>query len=269
VWVDSDVSIVDKGMDPLTLLPSNKELVFSSDKFGICTGVFGAKKSQWTLGVFKAVVLLGQTDRERSKEFDLFDYRAEQFVFRALLRYFPDVRAHCHVFDESVVQNRMSNYAPKAWMFHFWMGGRSASEILRKKQALSENEWSCEAFWEAGRYDLQTSKDIAHVAKKIGIEAKRLAFLVGLSEDFEKSPIRSLGLDESDRLIRISNLGDEAFQLFGDAMIARQWLSTQLPSLNDNEPIDLCVSATGYDQAIDALEKTTRKGPRKDALKGS
>jgi hypothetical protein len=248
VWVDSDVVVVQPSLEYQPLFASDKDMLISVDAYGICTGVFAVRATKWAQGLLMLLVQLGPTDSARLSEFDGHE-RHEQNTLKVVLRYFPDVRAHVGVIPESVIQNRRSVFSPQAWMFHFWMGGRTVDEVLRKRFLIRKDGWTPEVFEEVIQFENQTWEDLTSVAQRSGFSAIELSEYLRIP----RTNPAALSRKNAALLVRFANLSDSAIRVFKCRERVRAWFLSPAATLSNEAPMASVLNERGFRAAERAL----------------
>jgi len=258
VWIDADVLILNPRFPIAEYLSTEKDLLFSLDAFGICTGVFAARNTQWTRDFLNALWLLRAIDPTRQTEFDGRD-TWEQNSIKALLRYFPNLRAHCGHMSESIVQNRLSKFSANAWLYHLWMEGRTSADMLRRRQYVSEHGWTRATFKHISRFDHQSWTHVAKIAGQIGITKDELLLQLGLQPTLHShSGDLALSQSESDVLVRAGDLFTITLCRFRNKDQAAKWLTTIHKSLGRLTPLQYAKTESGFYRARTLLDTIFR-----------
>lgn len=243
-WIDSDVVILDLCRDPADYIDPRLDLAISIDAHGICAGVFAVKKCPWSIWMLQSLLMLGAIDSDHQAEFDRTG-RGEQDSLKTLLRYFPAVRDHISIFGEEIVQNRKSRFNKEAWLFHFWMAGRTTAEILRKREHIRRHGWTKAVFRFVSRFCGQTWGDVKCVASRLRVTPRRLAELIGmLDQDAHVRPSTELSPRTADALIRYANILDLAVRAKGSDSEALRWLKAKHLELNSETPLAYAANAS-------------------------
>lgn len=265
-WTDSDVIVIDKAFDPSTLLKTDKDLLVSCDAYGVCAGIFAARNCQWVRQYLHTLLLLGPLEPKRYNEFDRKD-SWEQNTIKATLRYFPAVRARIGIIPEKLVQNRRSRYSASAWLYHLWMEGRTASEILQKRTLVQQEGWSVETFSKLGQFHGLTWACMPGLAKKLGISLSKLGVYFGHAGRLPP-PEQALSGPETDMLIRYANLLDIAAATFQYADETVRWLNRPLKVLGGDTPVVCARTARGFQKTTRALRRIRPEPTMLDVLSG-
>jgi putative toxin-antitoxin system antitoxin component (TIGR02293 family) len=94
------------------------------------------------------------------------------------------------------------------------------------------------------------------LAAKLGVERKRLARVVGISDRTLSRRLSSaarLSPEESDRTMRLARVFAKAEDTFGDAEKAGHWLQTKNLALGDEVPLDLLDTDAGTKEVENVL----------------
>jgi hypothetical protein len=252
VWVDSDVVVLNPKLDPSEFLRSDKDVLISIDAYGICTGVFAVRATDWCRTLVDALLLLGPIDSARVAEFDGYD-RHEQNSLKVLLRYFPEVRNRFDLIPDSVIQNRRSQYSADAWMFHFWMGGRTVEEVVDKRRLIRDKGWTQAVFTRVIRFETQTGNDVNLVASRAAISPPDLWRMISPDSVRDLDSEKPLSVWEAENLLRFSNLVDTALRIFGDRAKARSWLFQPFEGPAGTTPADSITNEREYHLAESRL----------------
>jgi len=143
VWFDCDTVVVNTSKDPSVLLqdvPSDAEMIISSDNYGLCCGVFGMRNSAWSKQFLDALYFLGPINRNHPQP-----DKWEQDSVKILHSHFRSVSTKIHLLSQDVIQNPDSKFCPDAWMMHYWTGGRNHEKLIELMR-MARAKWSFEAF---------------------------------------------------------------------------------------------------------------------------
>jgi hypothetical protein len=265
VWMDSDIAVVDESFRIESLLAENREILFSKDLHGICLGVIALRNTEWTRYLVDALWLLGPVDVRRRPLIAAHE-RYEQNAMKVLMTYFPYVRERVGLIPESMVINRQSCYSATAGLFHLWMGGRIAQEILNKKRAITSLGWSEQVFRTAGEYDLQTTEDVRDVSTRIEVDWQELSDKIGLAAtDATGSVTQALSVDQARRLLGYADALDLATALYRTHRAAVDWLHSGDAAFGGLSPLHVLARANGYAELEPILRlriDTIRKEPQ-------
>lgn len=91
--------------------------------------------------------------------------------------------------------------------------------------------------------------------KKLGISEKDLAILLNIpvsTLSCRKSQGK-LNSDESDKLLRIARIYDQALEVFGDPELSRKWLQEPAFALGDIPPLQYADTEIGAQEVMDLL----------------
>jgi hypothetical protein len=144
---------------------------------------------------------------------------------------------------ESVVQNRLSSFSPAAWAFHFWMEGRSVSEIVLKRSQFEKRGWTYDTFQLFRRFESMKASEAFAFARKLRISKTRLASILGLkSEAFHCAPGVLLEPDAKDALLRLADIWNLAYNQLGNEPAVAQWFRTNNQSIQGMKPMHLLKS---------------------------
>ncbi|MBA3586031.1 MAG: DUF2384 domain-containing protein, partial [Chloroflexi bacterium] len=91
---------------------------------------------------------------------------------------------------------------------------------------------------------------------KLQVPAPRFASFIGVSRPTLDRKLRSdetLGLPESDRVVRYARLWKQAVHLWGSDEAARQWLTSPSHALNGDSPLEHAITEIGARQVEDLM----------------
>lgn len=254
VWVDSDVMLVNNEIDPRDLLDETKDIIISTDNWGLCTGFIAVRNSSWSRDFLSTVWFLRSIDPVLYPEYDGRD-TWEQNTFKALLRCFPSVRDRCSYFTQSVVQNRCSLYDSSAWMFHFWMDGRTTSEILAKRDLVKNRGWSKEVFDAVGKFERLRWRSAVSLGRRLELSNEELAALLRMSQEtFPMTEDDWLSGVAFERLWLLTTTFENAVSHFRDEKKAVRWLKTQNQFAGRKTPLELMYAENGSSELARLLK---------------
>jgi hypothetical protein len=246
IWIDSDVVVVDNKCPVEKLLDCEHDLLLSADCFGICMGMFAIRNTRWSREFLHTLLFLGNTNSVGCDNVIKY-YRYEQDCVKELICNYPSVRKHIDIIPEELVQNRQSQYSATAWMYHFWMGGRSIPEVLGKRKLIKRKGWTSEVFEDVGSYLTQNLEDVRNVASKLSMSCEELFSLLGVDHIVGKAP-PSLVLkrEQNILLLRYSDLYDFAVCRFGSRSAALSWLRLPCDILGGRTPLSIGSNGESY-----------------------
>jgi putative toxin-antitoxin system antitoxin component (TIGR02293 family) len=94
------------------------------------------------------------------------------------------------------------------------------------------------------------------VAKMVGLTDNEIAYVLGMTPRnlHRIQPEKRLGTDASERLLLLKNILIHALDTFeGKDAIVRNWLRTPINELNDQSPLQLMDTLTGFGLVEDVL----------------
>ncbi|MCE6989184.1 antitoxin Xre-like helix-turn-helix domain-containing protein [Dyadobacter sp. CY323] len=94
------------------------------------------------------------------------------------------------------------------------------------------------------------------VAKLVGLTDNEIAYVLGMTPRnlHRIAPDKKLGTEASERLLLLRNIIIHALDSFeGREIVARNWLRTAIPELNDQSPLQLMDTITGFGVVDDVL----------------
>lgn len=94
------------------------------------------------------------------------------------------------------------------------------------------------------------------VAKMVGLTDNEIAYVLGMTPRnlHRIQPEKRLGTDASERLLLLKNILIHALDTFeGKDAIVRNWLRTPISELNDQSPLQLMDTLTGFGLVEDVL----------------
>jgi len=137
LWLDADALIVQQRFRLEDILGaaenSGKNLIFSQDANGICSGVFFIKNTEWSKQFIKSVLLLG--------ELPDCGHLHEQQTIRKLFENFPSLRDHVTTIPDSIIQNPESEFSSTAFIMHYWAGTKPFELYNEKIRNITFHGW--------------------------------------------------------------------------------------------------------------------------------
>lgn len=116
LWLDADALIVQPRIRLQDIVSSfansNTDLIFSTDRNGLCSGVFFLRNTAWARSFLRAAYLMGEEPG--------CGHLHEQKTIETLWRSFPDIRAKIEFIPDNVIQNPESMFSPTAFIMHYW-----------------------------------------------------------------------------------------------------------------------------------------------------
>jgi len=127
VWVDLDIYLLNIDYKIEDII-NNKDLYFSQDNNGICSGFMIIKRNDFNLQLFKSLSFFGMVDTSMDIEnktiFGGFLHKNgnhyEQNTIKVVLNYFASLKNKVSMIDENIIQNPESLFYQNAFAFHFW-----------------------------------------------------------------------------------------------------------------------------------------------------
>ena len=95
-----------------------------------------------------------------------------------------------------------------------------------------------------------------NVAKMVNLTDNEMAYLLGMTaRNLHRIPSdKKLGTDASERLLLLKNVLIHALDTFeGKEVVVRNWLRTSLSELNDQTPLQMMDTLTGFGMVDDVL----------------
>jgi uncharacterized protein (DUF2384 family) len=254
IWIDSDVVLLNDKIALGEYFPENKDIVFSIDAFGICTGVFAARNSPWARQFLSTLLFLAQIDPSRQHEFDGRD-TWEQNSVKAILRYFPEARKRSGIFPESVVQNRLSDFSQSAFLFHFWMAGRSSREIMRKRKTIKTNGWTKETFRNVCRFSGQRYSDVERLALSLNLTSSQMFAHLGLPKRRSSERQTRISARQSELLVKTADIYNITLQKIPGRRSALLWLMSPNTNLEQISPFEFVRTRNGFSRIRHLLDQ--------------
>lgn len=144
IWVDVDI-VVRNDEYPLEniLALSNRDILISSDPWGLCTGFMVVRNTPWSKRFFKTLAYLENLDADI--EYKVLNCRGqrEQGAVKYLYTGFPSVNSRIFLLSEDVVSCPVTT-APSAPFHHYWnnSGGKYKKQLLEDLEAMTSGQCS-------------------------------------------------------------------------------------------------------------------------------
>lgn len=97
---------------------------------------------------------------------------------------------------------------------------------------------------------------VDHVSEMVKLTDNEMAYLLGMTPRnlHRISSDKRLGIDTSERLLLLKNILIHALDIFeGKETIVRNWLRTPISELNDQTPLQMMDTVTGFSLVDDVL----------------
>lgn len=109
---------------------------------------------------------------------------------------------------------------------------------------------------------IQSSRDgllrsyVDQISQMVGLTDNEMAYILGMtSRNLHRiTPDKRLGIEASERLLLLRNILIHAMDTFeGKQNVVLSWLRTSIPELNDQAPVTLMDTVTGFGLVNDVL----------------
>lgn len=132
LWTDIDVTIKHPTYDLEDIQKlSKKDILISSDKWGLCAGFMFIRNIEWTRHFYEQVLRLGDLDIDYQKRL-YTNILGDQNTIKYLYDGFESVRNHFFLLEQNVVSCPLTSN-PTAPFHHWWInGGRNTDPILKE-----------------------------------------------------------------------------------------------------------------------------------------
>jgi hypothetical protein len=146
VWIDLDVYLLNLDFRVENII-NDKDLYFSQDNNGICTGFMIVKKSDFNIELFRSLSFFGMVntsmDIETKSIFGGFLHKNgnhyDQNTIKVVLNYFNIFKDKVTLIDENIIQNPESSFFETAFAFHFWGIWQHEGQVLSILDKIESN----------------------------------------------------------------------------------------------------------------------------------
>lgn len=136
LWLDSDALVVDTSYEVERLTQEDKSLVISTDRFGLCVGVFLLKNCEWSHQFLSTWGWLGPVKDTKC---------LDQPTVKHLVDNWPEVGNQVGYIPEEIVQNPMTVTSKPPFIFHYWTQWNNLDQVAACMRAVVSNGWCQEA----------------------------------------------------------------------------------------------------------------------------